>query len=134
VGNKILIVADDQDKLNLLVHSLSDKEYRIYTATDGRNALLQFGLVLPDLIVLDISLPNFDGWETLRRLRELSNVPVIALTAIGEEARIESLHWGADCSVCMPLSVREFNARVQALLRRAKGPILRRTEPQSALI
>jgi DNA-binding response OmpR family regulator len=124
VENKILIVAHDQDMRDLLVRSLSENGCRLFTACDGRNALYQLGLVLPDLIVLDTALPDLDGWETLQRLREVSSVPVIVLTSVEEKAKIEGLHYGADCSMNRLFSVRELTARVHALLRRSQ-----RTDP-----
>lgn len=129
---KILIVADDRGTRELLIRSLPQDELRIFTASDGRNALLQFGLVQPDLIVLDLSLPDLDGWETLRRLRELSNVPVIVLTSPEEESRLESLRCGADCTMARPVGTREFKARVQALLRRARRRTQAGEQPQTA--
>jgi DNA-binding response OmpR family regulator len=132
VQSKILIVADDRDIRELLVHSLSHSELRVFSASDGRSALLQFGLVLPDLIVLDMSLPDLDSWETLHRLRELSSVPVIVLTTVEEEARLAGLRHGADFSMAKPLSIRELTARVHALLRRAHHTIPFSQEPQTA--
>jgi DNA-binding response OmpR family regulator len=121
-GNKILIVAHDQDMQDLLIHSLSHERFQILTASDGESALFLFGLALPDLIVLDIMLPRHEEWETLRRLRALSMVPIIVL-ADTEGALIRSLSWGADYSMDKPFSVRELQARVDALLRRAQGTI-----------
>jgi DNA-binding response OmpR family regulator len=132
VQYKILIVADDQEVRELLTDSLSYDDFQIFTASNGSGALYQLGLLLPNLIVLDMSLPDLDGWETLHRLRELSNVPVIVIAAVEEEEQVKSLYRGADYSMSKPLSIREFSARVHALLRRAEYKERCRANPQSA--
>jgi DNA-binding response OmpR family regulator len=121
VENKILVVTGDQDMQDLLVLGLSRGGFQVFAAGDGSSALFQVGLAQPDLIVLDLSQPGSDGWETLRRLRDLGSTPVIVLTSKEEEARIEGLRCGADHSVARPFSMRELCARIHALLRRAQG-------------
>ncbi len=115
---KILIVADDRDMQDLLIRSLAHYHLQVYTASDGSSALYQVGLTQPDLIVLDMELPDLEGWDTLQRLREISSVPVIALTTLDEEVKIESLRRGADFFLGRSFSVRELSARIYALLRR----------------
>jgi DNA-binding response OmpR family regulator len=134
VENKVLIVASDQEMRDRLIRSLDDSRLRILAASDGQSALYQIGLFLPDLIVLDSALPDMDGWEILHRLREVSSVPVIVLTAVEEQARIEGLCHGADCSMNRLFGVRELNARVHALLRRSPRSSLYRHKPHSTLM
>jgi DNA-binding response OmpR family regulator len=121
VENKILVVTGDQDMQDLLVLGLTRDGFEVFAAGDGSSALFQVGFVQPDLIVLDLSQPDTDAWETLGRLRELGSMPVIVLTSREEEARIEGLRCGADHSVGRPFSMRELSARIHALLRRAQG-------------
>ena len=123
VENKILIVASDLDMQDRVVRSLGNTGYQLLATSDGSGALYQLGLYMPDLIVLDTALPDMDGWETLQRLREVSNVPVIVLTELEENARIEGLQRGADCSMSRLFGIREFNARVHALLRRSRSSL-----------
>ena len=105
----------------MLSGALSDDGFRVSTAADGRSALLQFGMSWPDLVILDIALPNRDGVETLQRLRELSNVPIVVLAGVDEAANIDCLYQGADSYVVRPFSLRELEARVRALLRRSRA-------------
>jgi DNA-binding response OmpR family regulator len=94
----------------------------VATAADGEEALVRFGEVRPDLVLLDLMLPRLDGYEVFRRLRETAPTPVIMLTARGQETdRIVGLERGADDYVAKPFSPREVVARVRAVLRRT-GP------------
>ena len=96
--------------------------YTVFEAADGVQALKQVRDVLPDLIILDVMMPELDGFETLRDLREFSSVPVIMLTARGEEDdRVKGLELGADDYITKPFSPRELVSRVKAVLRRAEA-------------
>jgi two-component system KDP operon response regulator KdpE len=95
--------------------------FTVFEAADGVQALKQVRDVLPDLIILDVMMPELDGFETLRDLREFSSVPVIMLTARGEEDdRVKGLELGADDYITKPFSPRELVSRVKAVLRRAE--------------
>lgn len=116
--NRILVVEDDQATRNLLTETLLDTGYSVY-AVSNEAALLQFGLVQPDLIILEILETEPDRWRALHRIRELSSIPIIALVpAESEGAEVESLDRGADQYVTKPFGAQEVQARVQALLRR----------------
>ena len=111
---RVLIVAGDRDMRELLAQVFSGHGFRALTACDGVGGLFQVGLVQPDLVVLDVN-----GWDTLRRIRALSSVPIIVLIEDEPRARIESLDQGADYFVTKPPSLREVEAKARALLRRA---------------
>ena len=117
---RILVVDDEQAVLNLLVYNLSRAHYEVLTANNGRQALELARQAEPDLILLDLMLPEIDGLDVCRQLRRTSQVPVIVITARGEEVdRVVGLELGADDYVVKPFSVRELVARVRAVLRRA---------------
>jgi DNA-binding response OmpR family regulator len=121
VERKVLIVEDDPRTRELLVREFSGSGFRVLATADGTSALFQLGIAQPHAMIVSTCLPDRDGWETLRRARELSDVPIIALVAHDDEqARISSLRQGADHSVTKPPSPRELRARVCALLRRTK--------------
>ncbi|MBD0338406.1 MAG: response regulator transcription factor [Thermoleophilia bacterium] len=116
----VLIVDDEADVRGLLREILTRAGYEVLEAADGQEGLRTFYAERPDLVVLDVSMPVMDGWDTLERIRELSEVPVIMLTARGEELqRVRGLAAGADDYVTKPFGRQELVARVQALLRRA---------------
>ncbi len=121
----ILVVVGDPQLRDWLVRSLSGADLRTIATPDGRDVLFQFVLDPPDLMILDINLPGQDALETLRRVRKLSNVPIVVLSGHNESASIESLAHGADCFMPRPLGLRELDARVHALLRRAEGRVRR---------
>jgi DNA-binding response OmpR family regulator len=112
VEKRILIVVCDRVLRELLVQTFADRGFRIVAASDGVSGLFQFGLAQPDLVVLDA-----DGWETLKRIRALSTVPIIVLIEDDPQARIESLDQGADFFVTKPPSLRELEAKVRVLFR-----------------
>jgi len=119
---RILVVDDEQAVLNLLVYNLSKAHYQVITALNGRQALEIARQAEPDLILLDLMLPEIDGLDVCRELRRTSKVPIIMITARGEEIdRVVGLELGADDYVCKPFSVRELMARVKAVLRRAQS-------------
>jgi two-component system, OmpR family, alkaline phosphatase synthesis response regulator PhoP len=121
----ILVVDDEQAVLDLLVYNLRKAHYEVLTAANGRQAL-EFarsapGRPIPDLVLLDLMLPEVDGLDVCRELRRTSKVPIIMITARGEEVdRVVGLELGADDYVTKPFSVRELMARVKAVLRRSQ--------------
>src|SRR5512142_610582 len=118
---RILVVDDEPAVLDLLVYNLSKAHYTVLTASDGRQALELARQETPDLILLDLMLPEIDGLDVCRELRRTSQVPVIMVTARGEEVdRVVGLELGADDYVCKPFSVRELMARIKAVLRRVQ--------------
>jgi len=121
LSTRILVVDDEPRYLHLLVANLQTKEYEVFTATDGEEALESFSANPVDLILLDVMLPCLDGFGVCQRIRQFSNVPIIMLTAKGEEQdRIKGLDVGADDYLVKPFSVMELLARVRAVLRRAQ--------------
>jgi DNA-binding response OmpR family regulator len=118
---RILVVDDEPRYLHLLKSNLMTKEYEVITAADGEEALDTFAANPVDLILLDIMLPHMDGFAVCQRIRQFSNVPIIMLTAKGEEQdRIKGLDVGADDYLVKPFSVTELLARVRAVLRRSQ--------------
>jgi DNA-binding response OmpR family regulator len=119
----VLVIEDDQNTAALVVLYLEREGFRALKAADGMAGLAQARRHKPDLVILDLMLPEMDGWEVCRRLRQMSDVPVIMLTARGEEIdRVAGLTLGADDYVVKPFSPRELMARVKAILRRTAGP------------
>ncbi len=119
----ILIVDDEPAITGLLEYNLRKAHYRVLTASDGRQALRLAREAQPDLILLDLMLPEVDGLDVCRELRRSSQVPIIMITARGEETdRVVGLELGADDYVCKPFSVRELMARIKAVLRRGQSP------------
>lgn len=121
MATRILIVDDEPRYLRLLEANLLTKEYEVFTATDGEEALESFSANPVDLILLDVMLPRMDGFAVCQRIRQFSNVPIIMLTAKGEEQdRVRGLDVGADDYLVKPFSAMELLARVRAVLRRAQ--------------
>ncbi len=126
---KILVVDDEPAILNVVVSYLRAEGYEVFTASDGPAALKAAKAYKPDLVILDIMLPELDGLEVLSRLRRESDVYVILLTARTEETdRVVGLSVGADDYVTKPFSPRELTARVKAALRRLQGAANVRSE------
>ncbi|HEY0810858.1 MAG TPA: response regulator transcription factor [Longimicrobiales bacterium] len=123
---RILVVEDERDIAALVAYHLTKEGYRVRTAEGGNEALEALAAERPDLIVLDLMLPGFSGYEVLaamRRRPEWEEVPVIVLTARREESdRIKGLELGADDYLTKPFSPRELVLRVGAVLRRAQAP------------
>ena len=116
----ILVIDDDEDLGRIVQLSLDREGYQTVIAASGLEGLQEAYRCQPDLVILDIMMPGLDGWEGCRRLVEISNVPILMLTAKGTEADIvKGLQMGADDYLTKPFSVAELIARVQALLRRA---------------
>jgi len=120
-----VLVVDDEPRLADVVRmNLEVEGYRVVTAANGMEALARLTQDLPDLVVLDVMMPEMDGFETLKRIREVSSVPVIMLTVRAEEAdRIKGLEIGADDYLTKPYSPRELQTRIKAVLRRAFAPV-----------
>jgi DNA-binding response OmpR family regulator len=118
----VLVVDDDADIRGLLRQLLERAGYSVVEAPDGREGLRTLYSASPDLVLLDVSMPGLDGWQTLERIRDLSDVPVLMLTArTAELEKVRGLKAGADDYVAKPFGRQELLARVEALLRRA-GP------------
>jgi DNA-binding response OmpR family regulator len=118
---RILIVDDEPAVTDLLAYNFRKAGYDILLAGDGREALKLAYEASPDLILLDLMIPEVDGLDVCRELRKTSQVPIIMITARGEEIdRVVGLELGADDYVCKPFSVRELMARVKAVLRRGQ--------------
>ncbi|HEY5059224.1 MAG TPA: response regulator transcription factor [Gaiellaceae bacterium] len=121
---KILVVDDDDDIRALVCTLLTRSGVAVREAANGREGMREFHAYRPDLVVLDVSMPELDGWEMLDRIRDMSNVPVLMLTARGDELeRVRGLQSGADDYVVKPFGKQELVARVQALLRRAASGV-----------
>jgi two-component system alkaline phosphatase synthesis response regulator PhoP len=121
-GRKILVVDDETRLVDVMKAYLERDGYKVVTAYDGQEALLQARREKPDLVLLDLMLPEIDGMEVCRTLRKDSNVPIIMLTARSEETdKLIGLELGADDYVTKPFSPREVVARVRAVLRRAQA-------------
>lgn len=119
---KILVVDDDLELLGLISYALRQAGYWTVDAADGVAALAQFEREEPDLVILDVNLPRLSGLEVCRKIRAMSKVPVMMLTArSGEEDQVEALDLGADDYLTKPFSPRTLLARVRALLRRSAG-------------
>lgn len=116
---KILIVDDSKDETWLLRRTLKEDDYEVETAHNGLEGLRLAYQFRPDLILLDVMMPDMDGWTMLGRLREFSDQPVIMLTAVGgEKSLVQGLDRGADDYVTKPYSLEELKARIRAVLRR----------------
>ncbi len=119
--HRILVVDDEPRMIRFIRMNLEHDGFEVSEAADGLAALKQARDTLPDLILLDVMMPELDGFETLRLLREISSVPVVMLTARGEEDdRVRGLELGADDYVTKPFSPRELVSRVKAVLRRTE--------------
>ncbi len=118
---RILVVDDEPGILRFLRLSFESKGYQVTTAVNGIEALQKAELEPPDIVILDISMPRMDGFETCNRLREWLQVPIIMLSARGDETdKVKCLDLGADDYITKPFGIGELLARVRAMLRRAK--------------
>jgi two-component system, OmpR family, response regulator len=121
----ILLVDDEEAVQKLLTFPLERDGYRVVQARDGDEAMLEFDEHSIDLVVLDLMLPKLDGLEVCKRIRAVSHVPIIMLTARDDEVdKVLGLELGADDYITKPFSIREFRSRVRAALRRAAAPKL----------
>jgi len=124
MGKKILIVDDDPAFLRLVEQVLTQKGYEVLKAGSGQEALRILFAQKPDLVLLDVVMPKMDGWETCRRIRDISDIPIIILTGKrkAEEDVVRGLDYGADDYLIKPVGNRELVARVRTILRRAELP------------
>jgi len=121
--DKLLIIEDDGKLVEALELYLSKAGYEVITAADGLEGLQKMYAHRPDLIILDVMMPKMDGWEACRRIREVSDVPILMLTARGQEdEKVKGLKLGADDYVAKPFGLKELEARVGAILRRTRLP------------
>jgi two-component system alkaline phosphatase synthesis response regulator PhoP len=123
--NEVILVVDDEPKIVKQARDYLERSgFRVVTAGDGKTALAQARHERPDLVVLDLNLPEMDGLDVCRALRRESDVPIIMLTARVEETdRLIGLELGADDYITKPFSPRELVARVRAVLRRVRGGV-----------
>ncbi|MCL4239165.1 MAG: response regulator transcription factor [Anaerolineae bacterium] len=131
-AKRILVVDDEPRMIGFIRMNLELEGYQVLEAHTGIRALEMIRTQLPDLVLLDVMMPTLDGFETLRMLREFSSIPVIMLTAKGEEDdKVYGLELGADDYVTKPFGSRELSSRVRAVLRRAETPS---TTPDQAIL
>jgi len=122
-GRTILVVDDEPHIVEAVSMNLELEGYQISCASNGHEALQRLTEDLPDLVILDVMMPEMDGFETLKEIREISTVPVIMLTVKGEETdRIKGLDLGADDYITKPFSPKELVSRLKAVLRRVEMP------------
>lgn len=120
-NKKILVVDDEERMLRFIRLNLEHDGFQVIEAVKGHEALDKMRTGMPDMILLDVMLPDLDGFEVLKMVREMSNIPIIMLTAKGEEDdRVKGLELGADDYVTKPFSPRELVSRVKAVLRRVE--------------
>ena len=122
-SNRRILVVDDEERMVRFIRlNLEQDGFQVVEAFTGQQAMDKLRQTLPDLVLLDVMLPDFDGFEVLRLIRENNEVPVIMLTAKGEEDdRVHGLELGADDYVTKPFSPRELTSRVRAVLRRTES-------------
>ncbi len=120
---KILVVDDDPTLLRFLQDYLREEKYEVFAANQGPEALRVAYREHPDLVVLDVMMPGMDGWEVCARLRELSDIPIILLTAKSTEAdKLRGFQLGVDDYITKPFSFAELTARIQAVIGRTRRP------------
>lgn len=129
-GRLILVVDDEARMIRFIQANLEMDGFRVVSANNGVDALEKIRTQIPDLVILDVMMPEMDGFETLHMIRETSNVPVIMLTVRSEDSdKHQAFTAGADDYLTKPFSPRELSDRVKAVLRRAGGPSAAQDEP-----
>ena len=119
MSTKILVIDDDTNICEMLRVYLENEGYEVKTANDGAEGVAYFKMYEPDLVLLDIMLPRKDGWQVCREIREVSNKPIIMVTAKGEVFdKVLGFELGADDFMVKPLEMKELSVRVKAMLRR----------------
>lgn len=132
---KILIVDDDENISELISLYLTKEFYDTKIVHDGEEALRQFNLFQPNLILLDLMLPGIDGYQVCREIRQRSNVPIIMLSAKGEVFdKVLGLELGADDYIIKPFDSKELVARVKAVLRRYQPPVIAQPKPTGKFV
>jgi two-component system, OmpR family, KDP operon response regulator KdpE len=122
-GATVLVVEDDPETRAALARELGARGYRVQEAVDGRSALRQWEARRPDVVLLDLGLPDMDGTQVIRRIRREAQTPIVILSGrYDEREKVEALERGADDYVTKPFGVEELNARLRVALRRAAGP------------
>lgn len=122
-GKRILVVDDEPRMIGFIRMNLELESHQVFEARNGLEALEVIRKQLPDLVLLDVMMPELDGFETLRMLREFSDIPVIMLTAKGEESdKVTGLELGADDYITKPFGTRELTSRIKAIFRRLEKP------------
>ncbi|MCY4464349.1 MAG: response regulator transcription factor [Chloroflexi bacterium] len=122
-GKRILVVDDEPRMIGFIRMNLELESHQVFEARNGLEALDLIRTQLPDLVLLDVMMPELDGFETLRMLREFSDIPVIMLTAKGEESdKVTGLELGADDYITKPFGTRELTSRIKAIFRRLEKP------------
>ena len=131
-ANKILVVDDDSNIVELIRLYLEKDGFDTVTASNGKQALEKFSSDTPDLIVLDVMMPEMDGWQVCREIRKTSEVPIIMLTAKGETFdKVLGLELGADDYMVKPFETKELVARIKAVLRRVES---KEPEPSKEIV
>jgi two-component system, OmpR family, KDP operon response regulator KdpE len=122
-GATVLVVEDDDEVRAVLVRELGSQGYRVQEAADGRTALERWEASRPDVVLLDLGLPDMDGLEVIRRIRRDAMTPIVILSArFAEREKVEALDRGADDFVTKPFGLEELHARLRVALRRGAGP------------
>jgi DNA-binding response OmpR family regulator len=125
LGQKVLVVDDEADLRRFVKLRLSRAGYKVFEASNGIEGLEQLYKVKPHLVVLDIMMPRMDGWETCRRIREVSNVPILILSAKGDRgSRVKGLDLGANDYLAKPFAGFELLKKIQSLLSDSESPPL----------
>ena len=120
--NKVLIVDDDANIVELIKINFESEGFDTITASDGREAVDRFRAENPSIVIMDVMMPEMDGWEACREIRKTSNTPIIMLTAKGETFdKVLGLELGADDYMVKPFETKELTARVKAVLRRTES-------------
>ncbi len=115
----VLLIDDDVDLCKVLKMALSKMSFTVETAHDAIAGLQKAYAIRPDVVVLDVMMPDMDGWQACERFREMTDIPIIFLTALGEQANVvKGLNLGADDYIVKPVTAQELGARVRAVLRR----------------
>jgi two-component system, OmpR family, KDP operon response regulator KdpE len=123
VGPTVLVVEDDEETRAAVTRELAAKGYRIEEAADGRSAIRRWEARRPDVVLLDLGLPDIDGLQIISRIRRDAGTPIVILSGRYEEReKVEALERGADDYVTKPFGIDELNARLRVALRRAAGP------------
>jgi DNA-binding response OmpR family regulator len=124
-GATVLIVEDDDEARAILVRELGSRGYRTQEAADGRTAMERWEASRPDIVLLDLGLPDIDGLEVIRRIRRDAMTPIVILSGrYAEREKVEALERGADDYVTKPFGLAELRSRIRAVLRRAHGRVV----------